>query len=350
MIRNILICTTQVPFTTGGAEAHVAGLQHALINAGYNAEVVALPFRWYPPAEIMRSTLAWRLLNVSESNGKPVDLVIGMKFPAYTIAHPRKVLWVIHQHRSAYNLWGTQFDDLSNYPEGVQVRDFIQRCDRRFLPEAKKIFANSAIVAERMKHYNGIESEPLHHPPPRAESLEVGELGDFIFYPSRLEPQKRQELLIEAMRYVSSPVRCMFAGSLSDRSHYESLVRQHKVGDRVEFLGFVDEPAMIELYANALGVCYLPFDEDYGYVTLEAMIAARPVIVAKDSGGPSEFVEDQVNGFVVAPEPKQIAAAIDRLHGDRVRARAMGRAGRDKIEALNLSWSNVVEKLISAAT
>src|SRR5712692_9095748 len=80
MIRNVLICTTQVPFTTGGAEAHVAGLQRALIAAGYNAEVVALPFKWYPPSEIMRSALAWRLLDLSEANGKPVDLVIGMTF------------------------------------------------------------------------------------------------------------------------------------------------------------------------------------------------------------------------------------------------------------------------------
>ena len=350
MIRNILICTTQVPFTTGGAEAHVAGLKQALETAGYNAEIVALPFRWYPPVEIMRSTLMWRLLNVAESNGKPVDLVIGMKFPAYTIAHSRKVLWIIHQHRSAYNLWGTQFDDLSNYPEGVQVRDFIHRCDRKFLPEAKKVFANSATVAGRLKRFNAIDSEPLYHPPPRADSLQAHELGDFIFYPSRLEPQKRQELLIEAMRYVASPVRCIFAGSSSDCAAYESLIKRHDVASRIELLDFVDEQTMIELYAGALGVCYLPFDEDYGYVTLEAMISARPVIVTTDSGGPTEFVEDQINGFVVEPDPKQIAAAIDRLHNDRARSRTMGRRGQEKVKGMNLSWSNVVETLITAAS
>jgi glycosyltransferase involved in cell wall biosynthesis len=350
MIRNILICTTQVPFTTGGAEAHVAGLQKALREAGYNAEVVALPFRWYPPVEIMRSTLMWRLLNVSESNGKPVDLVIGMKFPAYTISHSCKVLWIIHQHRSAYNLWGTQFDDLSTYPEGSQVRDFIQRCDQKFLPEAKKIFANSATVADRLKRFNRIESDPLYHPPPRAEFLEAGELGDFIFYPSRLEPQKRQELLIEAMSHVSSPVRCILAGSSSDRASYESLIKRYQVGDRVELLDFVDEKRMIELYANALGVCYLPFDEDYGYVTLEAMISARPVIVTTDSGGPTEFVEDQATGSIVEPDPKQIAFAIDRLHGDRNRSRTMGKRGQEKAKEMNLSWSNVVQRLISAAS
>ena len=89
-IRNVLICTTQVPFTTGGAESHVEGLRRALVGAGYNAEVAALPFKWYPPSEIVRGALAWRMLDVTEANGKPIDLVVGMRFPAYAVAHPRR--------------------------------------------------------------------------------------------------------------------------------------------------------------------------------------------------------------------------------------------------------------------
>jgi len=350
MIRNILICTTQIPFTSGGAEALVSGLRAALIAAGYNTEVVVLPFRWYPPVEIMRGTLMWRLLNLSESNGKPVDLVIGMKFPAYTVAHPRKVLWLMHQHRSAYNLWGTTFDDLSTHPEGAQVRDFIHRCDRKFLSGARKVFAISATVTERLARYNNIVGETLYHPPPRCGFLSSNALGDFIFCPSRLEPQKRQDLLIEAMRYVAAPVRLLLAGGSSDFAHYESLIRQHDVRKRVELLGYVDEKRIAELYANALAVMYVPFDEDYGYVTLEGMLSSRPLVVTSDSGGPREFVEDQTTGLVVEPEPAQIAAAIDQLHSDRGRAQAMGKRGHEKVRALNLSWDNVVEKLISAAT
>src|SRR4051794_39751169 len=117
MPHNILICTTQVPFTTGGGEAHVEGLRQAFQEAGHNAEVVAVPFKWYPPTEIMRGALAWRLLDVTASNGKPIDLVVGMKFLAYLVSHPNRVLWVMHQYRAAYNLWGTAFDDLSTHPE-----------------------------------------------------------------------------------------------------------------------------------------------------------------------------------------------------------------------------------------
>jgi glycosyltransferase involved in cell wall biosynthesis len=350
MIRNILICTTQVPFTTGGAESHVEGLRRALISAGYQAEIVALPFKWYPPNEIMRGAMAWRMLDLSAANGQPVDLVIGMKFPAYLVAHERKVLWILHQYRAAYNLWGTPFDDLSTYPEGVRIREWIKHCDERFIPEARKVFANSKAVAERLKRYNKIESEPLYHPPRLADQLKTGELGDYIFYPSRLEPQKRQELLIEAMRLVTTPVKVIFAGGSGNAAHYQDLIKKHEVSERVTIRGFVSDQEMVELYANALAVCYLPFDEDYGYVTLEGMLSAKPLVIARDSGGPNEFVEHEQTGLIVEPDPKAIAAALDQLYSDRTRARRMGTSGQEKLRAMNLSWANVVEKIISAAS
>ena len=349
MIRNVLICTTQVPFTSGGGESHVEGLRQALIAAGYNAEVSALPFKWYPPTEIMRSALAWRMLDLSEANGRPIDLMIGMKFPAYLAVHPKKVLWVMHQHRSAYNLWGTPFDDLSTYPEGARVRQWIRDCDNRFIADARKVFANSQTVAQRLQQFNNIASEVLCHPPPRADRLRVGETGDYVFYPSRLEPQKRQELLIEAARYLQTPLKIVLAGNSRDPQHYQSLLKKYDVGDRVSLRGFVSEAEMIELYANALGICYLPFDEDYGYVTLEGMLSGKPVIVPVDGGGATEFISHNEEGLVIEAEPKAIAAALDSLFGDRERARAMGARALEKIRSFDLSWSRVVEKLINAA-
>lgn len=346
---RILICTTQVPFTRGGAESHVAGLQRALIEAGHQAETVALPFKWYPPSEIMRSAMAWRMLDLSAANGQTIDLVVGMKFPAYLVAHPNKVLWILHQHRSAYNLWGTQFDDLSTYPEGPQIREWIKHCDENFISEAKRVFANSRTVADRLKQYNNLESEVLYHPPPLADRLRAGEQRDYIFYPSRMEPQKRQELLIEAMKHVRAPVKAVFAGSPNDAKLYESLIKQHGVTDRVCLRGFVSDDELIDLYAHALGVCYFPFDEDYGYVTLQSMLAAKPVIVPTDGGGATEFVEDGVTGSIVAPHPKAIAETIDQLHADRESARRLGEQARDKIASAHLSWENVVEKILSAA-
>ncbi len=346
---RILICTTQVPFTRGGAESHVEGLQRALVEAGHQVEVAALPFKWYPPAEIMRSAMAWRMLDLTESNGQSIDLVVGMKFPAYLAAHPNKVLWILHQHRSAYNLWGTQYDDLSTYPEGSRIREWIKHCDEKFIPEAKRVFANSRTVASRLRHYNNLASEVLYHPPPLAETLQSGEQRDYVFYPSRMEPQKRQELLIEAMKYVRAPIKAVFAGSSGDMKRYTSLIKQHGVSDRVCVRGFVSDEELIDLYAHALAVCYLPFDEDYGYVTLQGMLAAKPLIVPNDGGGATEFIDDAVSGSIVEPSPKAIAQAIEDLHSDRERARRLGAQARETISSANLSWSNVADKIISAA-
>jgi len=348
MIRNIVICTAQVPFTTGGAELHVEGLRRAFVEEGYNAEVVALPFKWYPPHQIMRSALAWRLLDLSEANGKKIDLVVGMKFPAYLVEHERKVLWIMHQYRSAYNLWGTAFDDLSTQPDGPRVREWIHHCDNQFIPKARKVFANSQTVADRLLRFNNIASEPLYHPPPRAGFIRTGAQRDFVLYPSRVEAQKRQQLLIEAAHLIKSPIKIILAGSCANQQYYEGLIKKYGVGDKVQLAGFVDEPTLQDLYANALAICYLPFDEDYGYVTLEGMLAAKPVIVAADGGGATELVDHGETGLVVTPAPQAIAEAIDELHGNREQASKMGTRGRNKLESMNLTWKHVVEKIISA--
>src|SRR3712207_7812136 len=56
-----------------------------------------------------------------------------------------------------------------SHPEGARLREWVRACDSRFIPEARKVFANSKTVAERLRKYNRIESEPLYHPPPRAD-------------------------------------------------------------------------------------------------------------------------------------------------------------------------------------
>ena len=150
------------------------------------------------------------------------------------------------------------------------------------------------------------------------------------------------------MSLVRTPVKVILAGSSADTLHYESLIKKSGVGDRVRLLGYVSDDEMVKLYANALGVCYLPFDEDYGYVTLEGMLSGKPVLVTSDGGGGTEFIEHQREGFVVEPEPQAIADSLDQLFSDRAQARAMGERGREKVQSLNLSWEHVVDRLISA--
>jgi glycosyltransferase involved in cell wall biosynthesis len=151
------------------------------------------------------------------------------------------------------------------------------------------------------------------------------------------------------MRFVRTPVKVILAGGSSDAKRYEALVKQHGVGDRVTMRGFVSDEELVELYADALAVCYLPFDEDYGYVTLEGMLSAKPVVVTQDSGGAAELIEHGRDGMIVEPDARAIAESLDQLYSNREDATRMGRSGREKLLAMKLSWQNVVKKIISAA-
>ncbi len=347
---RIAICHPQTPFLRGGGEYHTEGLARALRETGHDVDVLPIPFKWYPPNELVHQMATWRSLDLSEANGSPIDMVIALKFPGYLVRHPRKVVWLIHQHRAAYELWGHPvFGDLAMFPEGEAVRELVWKGDRVGLAEARRIFTNSANVGDRLRESLGMAAETLYHHSPLSEGLLTQEptaYGDYVLFPSRLEPLKRQALVAESMRHSRSGVRLVLVGSGSDEPKLRRIIEERRLGDRVILEGAVSDERLVELYRGALGVYYGPYDEDFGYVTLEGMAARKPVVTLADSGGPLEVVRHGENGFVAEPRPKAIAAALDRLAADPERVRAMGEAGHKLITDLVPSWTGVVERLL----
>jgi glycosyltransferase involved in cell wall biosynthesis len=312
---------------------------------GYLTELVSVPYRWYPKEEILPHAAAWRLLDLSESNGRPVDLLIASKFPTYFVRHPNKVAWLIHQYRAAYELCGTEYSDFAHTELDVGLRDNLMRLDTEMLRECTGIFANARNTASRLEKFNGLHAEPLYHPPQLAGRLAPGPYGDYVLSVGRIESVKRVDLLVNAMADVDPSIRLVVAGDGTQRANVEQLAEQRGVAGRIAFLGSVGDEDLLGLYAGALAVAYPPFDEDFGYVTLEAFLARKPVITCTDSGGPNEFVRDGVNGFVCPPDPAQIASAINTLAANKTRAAALGDAGHAAASAI--TWDGVIEKLIA---
>jgi len=344
-IRTVVVCEAQVPFVHGGAETHVRELARELTARGYQTELVSIPFKWYPKEEILPHAAAWRLIDLSESNGRPIDLVIASKFPTYFVRHPNKVGWLIHQYRAAYELCGTPFSDFGHNERDVGLRDTLIRLDTAMLAECRRLFANSRNTANRVTKFNGLQAEPLYHPPRLASRLVSGPYGNYVLSVGRLESVKRVDLLVSAMAHVDPPIRLVIAGDGTQRENIERLAAQSGLSGRIDFLGTVDDQTLVDLYRGALAVLYPPYDEDFGYVTLEAFLARRPVVTATDSGGPNEFVVDGVNGFVCAPDAQAFADAVNRLSGDRRRAASLGDAGHAR--AIEVTWDGVIEKLVS---
>ena len=183
------------------------------------------------------------------------------------------------------------------------------RMDRQMLGESRRLFAIARTAATRLEKYNGLRAETLYHPPRLAARLKPGPHGDYVLSVGRLESIKRPDLAVQAMRFVDPPIRLLIVGDGTVRTHAERMAAEMGVADRVKFLGTVGDDRLIELYAGALAVVYAPYDEDYGYVTLEAFLARKPVITAEDSGGTLEFVEDSVNGLIGAADPEAIGTA-----------------------------------------
>jgi glycosyltransferase involved in cell wall biosynthesis len=345
VLRRILVCEAQVPFVRGGAESLVRELVGQLRAHGYETDLVSVPFKWYPVQEILAHAGAWRLLDLSESTGRPIDLVIATKFPTYFARHPNKVCWLVHQHRAAYELSGTIYSDFAHDELDVALRDRLMQLDEQMLAECASLYTISRTVTARLRKYNGVESTPLYHPPMLAPRLSPGPYRDYVLSVARIEGNKRVDLAVRAIAKLESSLRLVIVGAGSHRRLIEKLADDLGVSDRVTFTGDISDDELLYLYREALALVYVPFDEDYGLATLEAFLAEKPVITARDSGGTLEFVQDGVNGFVVEPDPTAIADALARLEGDHRVARSLGRSGRDL--ALGISWDNVISRLLS---
>ena len=344
---RIIVAANLTPFLHGGAQEHIRGLTLALRQDGHEVECLQLPFMFNPVSEIEMAMDRAENLSMIAPSGQSVDRLIGLQFPAYAVKHPNSVGWIMHQHRAVYELYDPNraTKELNLLQEKIKAFDA-----RTLMPMSKtaRLFANSSRVAGRLKQYNDLKAQPLYHPPPLAEMFYCNEAQPYFFFPSRFEVLKRQILVIEAFKDVNPRLMLVFAGEGGQLENAKALANRLDLLDRVHFLGKISQSEKISWMANALAVLFPSFDEDYGYVTLEAMLAAKPVITCSDSGGPLEFVISDETGLVVEPTGAELSEAMEYLANNTARAREMGQSGLARYKNLGISWNRVVEKLLSA--
>ena len=342
-MARIVIGATQVPFVHGGAEWHGEALCRALRQRGFEAEVVKLPFAWDPRPEVLRSALAWRLLDLTRASESPIDLFIGTRFPSYVAKHPNKVVWLFHQFRQAYDLHDAGIDGFPDTPEGRALHEHVVSLDTQALRESRRIFTTSKNNQGRLLRYNGLESELLRLPLEDPETFRSEGWEDYVLSVGRLDRLKRTELLVRAAAHMGARGRLEIVGLGKDLPKLEALAESLGVMNRITFRGRVDDQVLRSLYARATAVFYAPWDEDYGLVTLEAFHSRKPVVTTKDAGGPLEFVKDQETGLVVPPDPAAIGQALSRLLAEKDLARQLGERAYRSV--LGLTWDVVVDSL-----
>jgi glycosyltransferase involved in cell wall biosynthesis len=340
---RIAVCAPQVPFARGGAEIFAGDLVAELRARGHETDLVTVPYKWYPGERVLSQAFLWRLLDLTESDGRAIELVIATKFPSYAVKHPNKVVWLLHQFRQAYELDRTELGQFGESAEERATRRAVQKLDRVALGEARKVFATSRNVAERLERSTGIVPEVMPHPPQelpyRTESYD-----DFVLSVGRLDRAKRHELLLDALA-TDSTLRCVIVGDGPDRERLEQLAERHGLDGRAHFAGRVDEEELAGLYARCLAVYYAPVDEDFGMVPYEAFLAEKPVVTTTDAGGPLEVVADRRTGIVCEPQAAALAEACSWLREHVEDAKAWGRAGKEI--ARRVSWDETIARLLS---
>ncbi|MBX7139016.1 MAG: glycosyltransferase family 4 protein [Oligoflexia bacterium] len=355
-MANILVLGVKVPFTWGGQDVLVATLIKELKARGHLADVVELPFQVPPKENLLLQSALWRALDLTSFGGRDVDLVIATKYPSFYARHPRKSLWLVHQHRPIYDLLAGQYSDFSDNPRDEAMRRMIFTGDTKVIGECRYISGISKNVCERLKAYNGLDAEVLYPPLPLGRRYRSGPAQDYILSVGRICGIKRVDMLIKALPIVHQSIKLKIVGTPDEpdiMDYLQNEIAKHHLGERVEFLGRVSEQELIELYAGALAVYYAPHNEDFGYVTLEALASGKAVVTAADSGGVLEFVKDGQTGLVVEPNIDAIGHAFRELAEDRDRAAKLGADGRAFIEQsgfLDGGWDQVIGGLLSPLT
>lgn len=343
-VKRIAVVTSSPPMAEGGHMVIARELTRALRDAGHDAHILVTPQNRF--GHQASAYLATWLTDVTSSEGHVIDQVISLRYPSYAVRHPRHVCWLNHTMREYYDLWDAFSGTLSRkgkLKEQVRKR-FTHAADRFLLGRVSRLFVQSRTVQQRIATWQSVNSTVLYPPAPHRD-YRSGGYGPWFLFVSRLTRLKRADLLIRALATpAANGVRLVIAGEGEERPELERLATELGVKPRVTFPGRLSDDELVNQLATCRAVCFPPFQEDYGFVTVEAFAAHRPVITCRDSGGPAELVKDGVNGCVCDPTPESLGRAMRRLLDEPVLAARMGEAAFN--EGSKLTWAETVRQLV----
>ena len=348
-MSRIAVVTSSPPMADGGHMVIARALVQALRDAGHLADIIVTPQNRF--GRQASEYLATWLTDVETTHAGPIDQVISLRYPSYAVRHPRHVCWLNHTMREYYDLWDrfrAQLGVRGRIKEHVR-RALIRQADRALLMHnVDRLFVQSKTIQKRLAMWPSLRSTVLYPPAPQ-RPYRCDRYGDFIFMVSRLTALKRTELFIRAMAHPAADgLKAVIAGDGEERERLAALIGELQIGDRVNLAGSASPAQLVHYLANCRAVCFPPFDEDYGFVTIESFSSQKAVVTCSDSGGPAELVEDGINGFVCEPTPEALAQRFRQLMDDTALAERLGEQAQAR--AAQVTWPETVKQLTALSS
>jgi glycosyltransferase involved in cell wall biosynthesis len=344
-VATIAVVTSSPPFAEGGHLVMARELVRALREEGHVTGLVVTPQNRFG-RQGSAYLAAWCTDVRLAHEERAVDQVISLRFPGYAVRHSNHVLWLNHRMREYYDLWD-QFSSHLSWKAKIKERTrraIIHRVDKYLFERMQRRFVISGTVQARLRRFGGIQSEVLYPPPPK-RAYRHDYYGDYLFGVSRLSPLKRFDLVLRALAEpIAAGIKCVIAGEGAELDRLIKLRSHLELDHRVQLVGRLEEAGLIEHLARCRAVVFPPWNEDYGFVTVEAFMCGKPVITCHDSGGPAELARDGENGFVTAPTPEALATAMRRVMDDRNEAARLGESGAR--QAMGMTWSGAIAQLL----
>jgi len=323
----------------GGAENLYEGLVNALNKKGHDTHQIEIVIDESSFDKILESYCRCFYLDLND-----YDLVISTKAPTYMVRHRNHISYLLHTIRVFYDRFDKEFN-----PKDEEIKKqqrLIHEFDKYGLDPVriKKHYVIGQTVVNRLKKtdifWNKINFEVIP-PATKISNFKKPSKGEFIFLPSRLHKWKRIDLIIRSMKFLKKDIKLLIAGTGEDKDRLKKLAKDD---NRIEFLGNISDEELVDFYSRSIVIPFVPIDEDYGYITIEAFKSKKPVITCTDSGEPVYIVKDGINGFIVDPDPEKIAEKINYFIENQEDANRMGENGYNSI--MNITWEDVISKLL----
>lgn len=385
-MKIAIVGPSPVPFTIGGVENALSGIQKYINQSTeHSCELIKIPVREDNFWNLIHAYRDFYNLDLSH-----FDAIISTKYPAWMTSHPNHICYMFHCLRGFYDTYYTM-----NMPEDVDagqnsyilrvceyielshgnpdIKEMFRLLDvlwenRSEIPSAffafphpfiRKIiryldfaalskinegafFSLSETVKKRTEYFpDGIDPKVLYLPSHLTRFHT--DSYQYLFTISRLDAPKRIDLIIKSMKYVESDINLIIAGRGPEEVRLKELAADDK---RIKFVGFVNDDALVDYYANALAVVFVPFDEDYGLITIESMMSHKPVITCSDSGGTTEFIEHSITGYIAEPNAKSLGKMMNLIAGDKEKSIEMGNKAYQKVQ--EITWKSTVDPLLES--